>query len=83
MSDGVVMYLDLTGEAHEATVGHSHRATTSSRFPGVLFQGTVQYRLRKLVRCPDCGQLRYASPHPHAPLVQPGGEVRDCAGRKL
>lgn len=81
--DGVTMFLDLTGLGPaRATVGHSHRATTSSRHPGVTFTGTVAYRLAAVVRCPLCGGWRRESPYPHSPQLRPGGRF-DCIGRPL
>ena len=64
------------------TVGHSHRSTTSSQYPGAKFEGTVAYRLTRYVHCPDCGGLRYASPGPHAPRWLDGRRV-DCCLREV
>jgi hypothetical protein len=62
-----------------ATVAHSHRATTSSRHPGRVFEGVVTYRLTRIVECPRCGGLRYSGTGPHAPHWV-GGELVDCVG---
>jgi hypothetical protein len=39
----------------------------------------------QLVACPDCGRLRYASAHPHAPRYEAVGSARriDCSGREV
>jgi transposase len=62
-----------------ATIAHSHRATTSSRHPGRVFEGVVTYRLGRIVECPRCGALRYAGTGPHAPHWHDGRRV-DCVG---
>ncbi|PZR07064.1 MAG: hypothetical protein DI536_28830 [Archangium gephyra] len=62
--------------------GLSHRTTSSSRRPGKAIEGTVNYAVRSIVRCPDCGGWRYDSPHPHSPHWRNGVQV-DCIGREL
>jgi hypothetical protein len=70
-------------DAHQArTVGHSFRSTASSRHPGAKLEGTVAYRLARVVPCLDCGSLRYAGTGPHAPRWLEGRRV-DCAGREV
>lgn len=64
------------------TVGHSHRSTTSSQYPGAKFEGTVAYQLNRIVTCPDCGGLRYDLGGPHAPRWCDGRRV-DCIGREV
>lgn len=69
-----------------ATTGKSHRATTSSRHPGRVFEGTVTYQVAQVVPCEKCGRPRRASVHPHSVLVHREGERtvrRDCVGDEV
>lgn len=91
--EGVTCYLDLTGLQREGVrIGHSQRATTSSRRPGVTIRGAVSYRVRRAAPCPDCGGLLlpYGPPGPHATrwakVAWEPGEAPwriDCLGRRV
>lgn len=65
-----------------ATRGVSHRSTTSSRRPGKAIEGMVHYDVRQVVRCPDCGFMRFEFGGPHAPRWQCDRQV-DCVGREV
>lgn len=66
-----------------ATRGVSHRATTSSRLPGRVLEGSVSYDISRVIPCPDCGTLRRDLGGPHAPHFNHQGRLVDCAGRLL
>jgi hypothetical protein len=62
----------------------SHRATTSSRTPGRVNEGTVQVRVSGLRRCGDCGVITSA----FVPAGQHGvrwrvNDLVNCVGRVL
>lgn len=68
----------------DATIGISRRATTSSRHPGRVFEGTVKYRIGHVVKCESCGNYRRAGFGAHGVLwaVRDGVRVLvDCIGR--
>lgn len=66
-----------------AATGISQRATTSSRRPGLVIAGAVTYQMHRAVECPDCGQLRRESIHPHSPRFDARGVVVDCVGGEV
>lgn len=66
-----------------ASRGVSHRSTTSSRHPGRTFEGSVNYEVRRITQCPDCGFMRLAGLGPHAPRLNARRELVDCAGRPV
>lgn len=69
-----------------ATVGHSHRSTTSSRHPGRAFEGTVNYEIARVVPCAKCGHPRRDSVHPHSVTLRRVGDrfIRvDCVGQEV
>ena len=66
-----------------AKTGISHRATTSSRHPGRVFEGSVHYEVRGIAPCPDCGFMRRDVGGPHAPRLNAEHHLVDCAGRPV
>ena len=64
----------------------SHRATTSSRFPGRVFEGDVMRGTVELVRCEACGAPRLAVAGTelglHSVVERPSG-LRDCLQRPV
>ena len=63
-------------------VGHSHRSTTSSRHPGTKFEGTVAYRINRLVQCDVCGGRKLDLPGVHGDRWLDGRRVH-CVGREV
>ena len=69
----------------ERTPVLSRRSTTSSRFPGQKFEGTIQKGALTWELCDDCGHVRLQG-GVHSPTVRIEGErsvVRDCVGREV
>lgn len=81
---------DWIGVPMASTVA-SHRATTSSRHPGVVFAGTVRHQRNHVAPCSVCGSPRLyladVEPGPHSPHLRAsaGGELVlvDCVGTPL
>jgi hypothetical protein len=62
----------------------SHRATTSSRTPGRVNEGTVQVRISGLRTCGDCGVVTSAFvPAGQHGIRWRGNELVNCVGRVL
>lgn len=70
----------------------SHRATTSSRHPGVVFEGSVKRGRTSLAQCPRCrGYLLLVGPsdsldRPHSPYLASRGDglvLVDCTGAEV
>lgn len=69
-----------------ATTGVSHRSTTSSRLPGKAIEGTVHYRIARVVECSDCGGMMRETftGYPHGVrwnLKSSVPQLIDCIGR--
>lgn len=80
---------DWIGVPASSTVA-SHRATTSSRHPGVVFASAVYRERTTALPCARCGHLRLivgnAVPGPHSPRwAEVAGSLRlvDCVGDAL